>query len=145
MELEYQIIKIIHITAIISWLAAMLYLPRLFVYHLSSEIGSPVSEQLLIMEKRLAGIIMDPAALISWITGLLLAVNGHWFASGNIWLHIKILMVILLTITHVYFRIILKKLRNDWRGTKPLSMRFINEIPTIIMIIIISLVIIKPF
>jgi protoporphyrinogen IX oxidase len=120
----YDWMKALHVIAIISWMAGMLYLPRLFIYHCDAENGSVQSETFKVMERRLLRAIINPAMIISWVVGLWLAWQGGWFKAG--WFH--------------------GKLFAEDRNTKPAShWRLVNEIPTVLMIIIVVLVIVKPF
>jgi len=139
----YLWIKTLHILAIISWMAGMLYLPRLFVYHSDSPVGSDQDITFGIMERRLLRGIMTPAMLTAWVSGLFLAWQGHFFQAG--WLHGKLAFVILLSAVHGYF----SRLRKDFaRGENRHSSGFyrvINEVPTLLMIGIIALVVVKPF
>ena len=97
----YLWIKAFHIIAVISWMAAIFYLPRLFIYHTDAPAGSQQSETFKVMEQRLIKVIMNPAMMISWVLGLYLAWSAYGFSGG--WLHAKIAMVVLLTATNVYF------------------------------------------
>lgn len=139
----YEILKALHIVAVIAWMAGLLYLPRLFVYHADAEKGSKQSETFKIMERRLVYAIMEPAQGAVWVLGLLLAWRGDWWASG--WFQAKIALVVLLTgVHHVYGR-----WRKDFeadRNTRPASYyRWWNEVPTVLMIAIVFLVVLKPF
>ena len=97
----YEWIKALHVIAVISWMAGLLYLPRLFVYHCEAEIGSKQSETFKLMERRLLRAIMNPAMIVTWLAGLYLALAGHWFTAG--WLHGKLLLVLLLSGVHGFF------------------------------------------
>ena len=136
-------IKAIHVMAIISWMAGIFYLPRLFVYHCQAKIGSSQSETFKIMEAKLLKIIMAPAMIVSWITGLTLAYFNQFWSEP--WFIIKLALVILMTIFHVY----LGKWARDFTADKNLKsekyFRLANEIPTILMMIIVIMVIVKPF
>lgn len=102
LEELYPWIKALHVIAVISWMAGMLYLPRLFVYHCEAEIGSKQSETLKVMERRLLKAIINPAMVVTWLAGLYLAWSGHWFAYG--WLHVKLALVLTLSAVHGFFR-----------------------------------------
>jgi len=135
--------KAVHVIAVISWMAGMLYLPRLFVYHVDAEPGSVQSETFKVMERRLLRAIINPAMIITWVFGLWLAWKGFAFSGG--WLHAKIAAVIALSGVHGYLAGAVRRFAED-RNTKPVRhWRMINEIPTILMIIIVILVIVKPF
>src|SRR5882672_1445271 len=97
----YPWFKALHVIAVISWMAGMLYLPRLFVYHCDAEVGSKQSETFKVMERRLLKAIINPAMIITWLAGLYLAWSGHWFASG--WLHVKLALVLALSAVHGFF------------------------------------------
>jgi protoporphyrinogen IX oxidase len=139
----YLWLKALHVMAIIAWMAGLLYLPRLFVYHASVPAGSDQARTFEIMESRLLRIIMNPAMIIVWITGLTLAISGGWFKSG--WLHGKLLLVISLSAAHMYFAR-QRRLLAEGRAEKSAGFyRALNEAPTLLMIGIVILVIVKPF
>lgn len=135
--------KAIHVIAVISWMAGMLYLPRLFVYHCEAEIGSKQSETFKIMECRLLKAIINPAMIVTWLAGLYLAWSGHWFASP--WLHVKLALVLAMSAVHGFFSRWLKDFAADRRPRSQKFYRIINEVPTILMIFIVIMVIVKPF
>jgi len=145
-ENPYLYTKAFHIISVIAWLSAMLYLPRIFVYHAQVKPDSETSVIFKVMEYRLAYYIMTPAMIASWFFGLILIFYFDVINfSTDIWLHIKFLMVIILS---AYHGIILKKLRlfaNNKNINTPKYYKYLNEIPTIIMVVIIILVIVKPF
>jgi protoporphyrinogen IX oxidase len=142
-ETLYPWLKALHVIAVIAWMAGMLYLPRLFVYHCSAERGSVQSETFKVMEGRLLRVIINPAMMVTWVAGLWLAWRGFQFAGS--WLHTKILLVILLSATHGYFSKAVRMFAED-RNSKPaLHWRMMNEVPTALMIGIVILVIVKPF
>jgi putative membrane protein len=97
----YDWVKAVHVIAIIAWMAGMLYLPRLFVYHCDAPPGSPQSETFKIMERRLLEVIINPAMVISWVVGLWLAWTAGWFSAG--WFHAKLVLVLALSGVHGYF------------------------------------------
>ena len=139
----YLWVKAVHVIAVISWMAGLLYLPRLFIYHTESGAGSVQGETFKIMEQRLYRLIMNPAMMVSWICGLWLGWSAYHFHGG--WLHVKLLSVVFLTGAHVYFG---RHVRNFGKGeiTKtPRFWRLMNEIPTLLMIVIVIMVIVKPF
>jgi len=139
----YDWMKALHVIAIISWMAGMLYLPRLFIYHCDAEKGSVQSETFKVMERRLLRAIINPAMIISWVVGLWLAWQGGWFKAG--WFHGKLLAVFALSAAHGYLSAAVRAFAED-RNTKSAShWRLVNEIPTVLMIIIVVLVIVKPF
>ncbi len=139
----YEWIKALHIIAVIAWMAGMLYLPRLFVYHCEAEIGSKQSETFKVMERRLMRAIINPAMIVTWLAGLYLAWSGHWFSSG--WLHGKLALVILLSGVHGFFSRWRKDFEADRNTRSQKFFRIINEVPTILMIGIVILVVVKPF
>jgi putative membrane protein len=141
--MSYDWIKAIHVIAVISWMAGMLYLPRLFVYHSETPKGSIQSDTFKIMERRLLKAIMTPAMILTWIFGLILIWQGGWITSG--WLHAKILLVIGLSGLHGFLSKTVREFAAD-RNVRPAKFyRMINEVPTILMILIVILVIVKPF
>ena len=137
----YPYIKIIHIVSIIAWMAGLLYLPRLFVYHTQISQNKITNDLFKIMEKRLLKIIMLPASIMTWLSGLSMAyILGF---KENTWLHVKILFVFFLTLSHHLMSSYQKKFNsNDNRKTEKFF-RIFNEIPTIIMIIIVTIVVMK--
>jgi protoporphyrinogen IX oxidase len=135
--------KAIHVIAVISWMAGMLYLPRLFIYHCEAEPGSTQSETFKVMEQRLLRVIINPAMIVTWVFGLWLAWEGFSFQPG--WLHAKIALVLVLSGIHGYFSAAVRRFSED-RNTKPARhWRLVNEGPTVLMILIVVLVIVKPF
>lgn len=139
----YDWIKALHIIAAISWMAGMFYLPRLFVYHCDAEPGSKQSETFKVMEQKLLRLIINPAMIATWVFGLWLAWKGFGFMGG--WLHAKIALVLLLSGAHGYFSASVRRFAND-KNTKPAKhWRMVNEIPTVLMMLIVILVVVKPF
>lgn len=136
-------IKALHVVAVISWMAGLLYLPRLFIYHVDAPVGSEQSETFKMMEQRLYRVIMNPAMMLSWVLGLYLAWTVYEFQGG--WLHAKIGMVVMLTAVHVMFGRSVRKFGLDMPRKTARYWRLINEIPTVLMIAIVILVIVKPF
>lgn len=141
--MTYEILKALHIISFVSWMAGMLYLPRLFVYHAEAKSGSEMSETFKIMEKKLLRYIMTPAMIATWIFGLWLAVEIGAFQQG--WLHTKLLLVLILSGAHG----VLSKHRREFehdRNTKSARyFRYLNEVPTALMIAIVLLAVLKPF
>ena len=136
-------IKALHVIAIISWMAGLLYLPRLFVYHAEATAGSASSETFKVMERRLLRFIMTPAMVVAWLTGLLLVWLGGYLADG--WLHAKLALVIGLTLSHVHLGRLAAGFAVDKNEKSQKYFRIINELPTLIMVGIVILVIVKPF
>ena len=141
--MTYDWVKAFHVVAVISWMAGMLYLPRLFVYHAEVEKGSLRSEIFKIMERRLLKAIINPAMIATWVLGLYLAFAGGWWKAG--WLHGKLALVLVLSGVHGFLARCLKDFAAD-RNTRPARFyRLLNEVPTVLMIGIVILVIVKPF
>ncbi|PYE41561.1 putative membrane protein [Rhizobium sp. PP-F2F-G20b] len=136
-------IKALHVVAVISWMAGLLYMPRLFIYHTDAEPGSQTSETFKVMEQRLMNVIMRPAMMITWTLGLYLAWSVYGFQGG--WLHAKILAVILLTGVHVHYADAVGRFSRDGTRRTARYWRLMNEVPTVLMIVIVILVIVKPF
>ena len=144
----YEWIKAFHIIAVIAWMAGMLYLPRLFVYHCADEKGSVQSETFKVMERRLLRGIINPAMILAIALGLFLAWLGPdsrygWFASG--WLQVKIALVLALSAVHGLFARWVKAFAADANRHSQRFYRIINEVPTVLMIAIVILVVLKPF
>jgi putative membrane protein len=139
----YLWVRAVHVIAVISWMAGMLYLPRLFVYHAEAGPGSPQSETFKVMEKRLLRAIINPAMIATWLAGLWLAWKGFGFMGG--WLHAKIGLVVLMSGVHGYLSATVRKFAEDRNEKSARHWRIVNEIPTLLMIAIVILVIVKPF
>ena len=139
----YEWIKALHVIAVISWMAGMLYLPRLFVYHCEAEIGSKQSETFKVMERRLLKGIINPAMIVTWLVGLYLAWAGHWYLSG--WFHLKLLLVLVMSAVHGFFVRYVRAFAADQNQHSQKFYRIINEVPTVLMIGIVILVVVKPF
>ncbi len=139
----YLIIKSLHIIAIISWMAGMLYLPRLFVYHAGVAAGSEASEMLKVMERRLLRYIINPAMIASYIFGIMLIIELDAMKQG--WLHAKLTLVIFLTVAHHLLARHFKAFREDRNTKSQKYFRILNEVPTVLMIGIVFLVVLKPF
>ncbi|WP_223477619.1 protoporphyrinogen oxidase HemJ [Oricola indica] len=139
----YLWIKALHVIAIIAWMAGMLYLPRLFVYHADTKPGSQQSETFKVMEGRLLRVIMNPAMVIAWAVGLWLAWSGGFLMDG--WFHAKLACVLALSAVHGVFSRAVRLFAEDRNDRKPRYWRMMNEAPTLLMIAIVVLVIVKPF
>jgi putative membrane protein len=139
----YLWIKAFHIIAVISWMAGLLYLPRLFVYHVGAKPGSEQSESFKVMERRLLRFIMTPAMVVSWLLGIVLALQGQFL--GSRWFLIKFGLAVVMTVFHG----LLSHWVNDFdldRNTRSEKFyRVINEVPTVLMIFIVILATVKPF
>jgi len=140
----YNWIKALHVISVIAWMAGLLYLPRLYVYHANAEKGSDVSEQFKIMERKLLRFIMNPAMIATWIFGILLIVaNTTLFEFG--WMHLKITLVILMSVLHMVFSKWRKVFERDENTRSHKFYRWWNEAPTILMILIVIAAIAEPF
>ena len=139
----YLGLKAFHIMAVISWMAGIFYLPRLFVYHADAEIGSDKSETFKIMERRLLKAIMTPAMLAAWVAGLYIAYDLR--VLFDTWFLLKFLLVMALTIYHFVLAGHVKAFAADANRWPSKYFRIINEVPTLLMIFIVILVIFKPF
>ena len=143
----YLLFKSIHLIAVISWMAGLLYLPRIFVYH-SEAVQNNKSEDLMetfkVMERRLLVYIMNPAMIVSWIFGVLLIHTIGMDNFGFLWLQLKSLFVVILTIYHFFLFQCLRKFVDNNNSYSPKFYRIINEIPTVLLIVIILIVVFKP-
>jgi putative membrane protein len=139
----YLWLKALHVIAVIAWMAGMLYLPRLFVYHCDAEIGSRQSETFKVMERRLLRAIINPAMVATWVLGLWLAHEGGFLKAG--WLHAKFALVIAMSAIHGFNVSWVRAFAEDRNVHSQKFYRVMNEIPTLLMIAIVILVIVKPF
>lgn len=139
----YEWLKAFHVLAVISWMAGMLYLPRLMVYHAESQVGSIQSETFKIMERRLLKGIINPAMIVTWVLGLYLAWEAFGFKGG--WLHAKLTLVFILSGIHGYLVGRVRDFANDRNAKSPRFYRILNEVPAVLMVGIVILVIVKPF
>lgn len=139
----YLWVKALHVIAVIAWMAGLFYLPRLFIYHTDAEPGSVQSETFKVMERRLLKVIMNPAMMLSWLLGLYLAWDLYRFHGG--WLHAKITLVVLMTGVHMHFSRAVRQFSVDGPRKTAGYWRAMNEAPTVLMIAIVILVIVKPF
>lgn len=135
-------VKAIHVIAVISWMAGMLYLPRLFVYHCDAEKGSVQSETFKVMERRLLRLIINPAMILSWVLGLWMAYQIYPFGG---WLWVKLAAVVALSAVHGSFAKAVRLFAEDRNDKSPRYWRLMNEVPTVLMIIIVIMVIVQPF
>src|SRR5512142_1908185 len=135
----YQWLLAFHIIAVIAWMAGMLYLPRLFVYHCEAKAGSSQSETFKLMERRLLKAIINPAMIVTWVAGLYLAWSGHWLSAG--WLHTQLVLVLALSGVHGFFARWVKDFAADRNSRSQRFYRIINEVPTLLMIAIVILVV----
>ena len=139
----YLWIKALHLIAVMSWMAALLYMPRLFIYHTDAAPGSEQSETFKMMEQRLLKVIMNPAMMITWALGLYLAWSVYGFQGG--WLHVKLLLVVLLTGVHMMFSRAVRAFARDENTRSARYWRIMNEAPTLLMILIVIMAVVKPF
>ncbi|MFA5901013.1 MAG: protoporphyrinogen oxidase HemJ [Hyphomicrobium sp.] len=139
----YLWVKAAHIIAVISWMAGMLYLPRLFIYHCDAPVGSAQSETFKVMERRLLTVIINPAMILTWVLGLWLVWQGGFLTSG--WLHAKIALVLALSGVHGFFSASVRRFGADANKVSQRAWRMWNEVPTVLMIAIVLLVVLKPF
>src|SRR5262249_49387430 len=139
----YLWLKALHIIAVIAWMAGMLYLPRLFVYHATAKPKSELSETLKTMEWRLFNFIMMPAMLVTWIIGIFLLLEGQWLGAS--WFYAKIVSVLAMTVLHGLFSRLVNEIHACRNRRSVKFFRIFNDIPTVLLIIIVILVVVKPF
>jgi putative membrane protein len=139
----YQWLLAFHIIAVIAWMAGMLYLPRLFVYHCAADVGSIQSETFKVMERRLLKAIINPAMIVTWLLGLWLAWSGG-FATAH-WLQVKFVLVLALSGVHGVLSKYVREFAADRRRKSQKYFRILNEIPTVLLILIVILAVVKPF
>ena len=137
----YETLKILHIISFVSWFAGLFYLPRLFVYHIENNTNREMNEVFQKMEYKLLRIIMNPAMILTWVFWLALIhyVGFAW------WLILKLILVAILTWFHMYLAKIRKNLEHNYRDYTSKYLRIINEVPTILLVLIVILVVVKPF
>ena len=140
----YLTLKALHLIAVISWMAGLLYLPRIFVYHSENSVEKNVSEVFKIMEFKLYNYIMMPAMILSWIFGLLLISSIGFNQLSNYWLVLKLIFVVILTAYHFFLGICLNKFKRNENNFSSRFFRVFNEIPTLLLILIIFVVVFKP-
>lgn len=139
----YLWLKVLHIISVIAWMAALFYLPRLFVYHVEAGPGTPQSETFKVMERRLLKAIMTPAMISSWTFGLWVAYEGGFLTSG--WFHAKLTLVLAMSALHGYLARCVRQFAADANVRSSRHYRIVNEVPTLLMVLIVILVVIKPF
>ena len=140
----YLLFKSLHLIAVISWMAGLLYLPRIFVYHAENNTEKKASEIFKIMERRLMFYIMTPAMILSWFFGIFLILINEISITLNLWVQTKLFLVVLLTIYHLFLGYCLRKFALDENKKSAKFFRIINEIPTVLLILIIFVIIYKP-
>ncbi len=140
----YDWIVALHVISVIAWMAGMFYLPRLFVYHVAAAPGSETSETFKVMERKLLRIIMNPAMAATWIFGLLaLWALPAWFAEG--WMHAKLMAVLVLSAMHGVLARWCRAFAEDRNTRSGRFYRMMNEVPTVLLIVIVIMVVVKPF
>lgn len=137
--------KALHVIAVVAWMAGLFYLPRLFVYHAKSAVGGAVSEQFKVMESRLAKAIMLPAAVVAWIAGLLAAWLGGALWPVPMWFVVKFAAVVALTLFHGLLERHRRRFAHDLRLHSNSYFRIINEVPSLLLVVIVTMVIVRPF
>ena len=140
----YLLFKSLHLISVISWMAGLLYLPRIFVYHSQNNTQQIISEVFKVMEKKLFFYIMTPAMILSWVFGLILIHEIGFDKLGQTWMILKLIFVTLLTFYHFYLGRIIRQFKEDLNTHTHKFYRLINEIPTLLLILIIFVVIFKP-
>ena len=140
----YLLFKSLHLISVISWMAGLLYLPRIFVYHSQNNTQKIISDVFKVMERKLFFYIMTPAMILSWLFGLLLIHSIGFEQLGQIWMILKIIFVLILTFYHFYLGNILNQFKLDKNQHSHKFYRYINEIPAILLILIVFVVIFKP-
>ena len=140
----YLLFKSLHLISVISWMAGLLYLPRLFVYHVDTVNNKEKIDTFKLMEKRLFLYIMNPAMILSWLFGILLMHSIGFESVSFLWFQLKAAMVLLLTLYHFFLFYCLESLSQDYSKYSSKFYRFINEVPTILLIGIIFTVVFKP-
>ena len=140
----YLLFKSLHLIAVISWMAGLLYLPRIFVYHVENNNEKNISDTFKIMERRLMFFIMTPAMILSWLLGIILILINETSINSNLWIQTKLFLVVLLTIYHLFLVYYLRKFALDENEKNAKFFRIINEIPTVVLILIIFVIVYKP-
>ena len=140
----YLLFKSLHLISVFSWMAGLLYLPRIFVYHAENSDDRKISDVFKVMEKKLYFYIMTPAMILSWIFGLILIHSIGFQQLGQTWMVLKIIFVIFLSLYHFYLGKTLNQFKFDQNTHSHKFYRLINEIPTILLILIVFIVIFKP-
>ena len=141
----YEWIKAVHVLAVISWMAGLLYLPRLMVYHAGAASGGTLSETFKVMERRLLKAIMNPAMVVSWVAGIWLAWEAGLLSDWPVWFVVKFLCLILMSAFHMWLAAQVKVFARDANERGHVAFRVANELPTALMVVIVVMVIVKPF
>ena len=141
--MSYDVIKALHLISVMSWMAGLLYLPRLFVYHAETTVGSVRAETFKVMERRLLKAIMNPAMIASFVFGIWMIVLAPSLLYEP-WMHVKILCVLLMAGCHGAFSKMRRRLENDEPPRSPRAYKIWNEVPTALMVIIVFMAVVKP-
>ena len=141
---SYLLLKSIHLIAAISWMAGLLYLPRIFVYHTENLKNDKISSIFKTMERKLYFFIMMPAMIVTWIFGLILISNLGFEIFSTLWVQLKLLLVVLLTLYHFYLAKLLEDFKMEQNTKSSKFFRIINEVPTILLILIVFIIVFKP-
>ncbi|MEO1312755.1 MAG: protoporphyrinogen oxidase HemJ [Pseudomonadota bacterium] len=142
----YPWVKSFHIMAVIAWMAGLFYLPRLFVHHVEqAAVGSEMSETFKMMEMKLLRVIMNPAMIVAWVLGLTMIATPGVVAMSDGWLHVKLLGVVAMTVFHMWLARQRRLLEADGTRLAGRTYRIANEVPTVLMVIIVIMVVVKPF
>ena len=140
----YLLFKSLHLIVVISWVAGLLYLPRIFVYHVENNNEKNISKTFKIMERRLMFFIMTPAMILSWLFGIFLILINETLTSPSLWIQAKLFLVAILTAYHLFLGYYLRKFALDKNEKSAKFFRIINEIPTVLLILIVFVIIYKP-
>ena len=140
----YLLYKALHLVAVISWMAGLLYLPRIFVYHSEIKNNKEMIETFKTMERKLFNYIMTPAMILSWVFGLLLILTLGFATFAELWMQIKLFLVIVLTFYHFYLGKCVMLFSNNQNSNSSRYYRIINEVPTVLLILIVFFVVFKP-
>ena len=140
-------LKALHIIAVITWMAGLFYLPRLFVYHAErAPAGSEMSETFKVMERKLLKLIINPSSIVVWVVGILLLFSLGWeYFKGNHWLHVKLVMVALMSVYHHMLVIFWRQFAEDRNTRSGRAYRLWNEAPTLLLLVIVPMAVVKPF
>ena len=141
----HDVIKALHILAVIAWMAGMLYLPRLFVYHVDCEPGSRQSETFKVMERRLLKGIINPAMIATFVFGILLVLDAGWALWSEGWWLVKIAAFIAMSAVHGWFVTLWRAFAEDRNHRTSRFFRLINEVPTVLLVVIVVMVVVRPF
>ncbi|MBO0664319.1 protoporphyrinogen oxidase HemJ [Jiella sp. MQZ9-1] len=144
-ESGYLWVKALHVFSVIAWMAGMLYLPRLFVYHADAAVGSLQSETFKVMERRLLRGIINPSMIGTWVAGVWLAWFGGWLQSGDLWIWVKVVLVLAMSGIHGMLTAATRRFAEDRNERPARYWRIVNEIPAVLLIGIIIMVVVKPF